>query len=113
MSDVLNKTLNRDAKKGTLDFITKLKQLKLLNDFKLLSLDIESLFPSIPLDETLKLVTDIFLENGGQNLNRAEILRSFKFCTKNTTFKFEDFCYKQINGVRWDLRSLRLWPKCF
>ena len=42
---------------------------------------------------------DIFLENCGQNLNKAEVLRLFKFCTKITTFKFGDFYYKQINGA--------------
>ena len=47
-------------KKGTLDFIKKLRELKLTGNFKLLSLDIESLFPSIPLDETIQLATDIF-----------------------------------------------------
>ena len=96
-----------------LDFVTKLRQLTLTNDFKLLSLDIESLFPSIPLDETLQYAADIFLENCGQNLNRANVLQLFKFCTKNITFKFGDFYFKQIKVLLWDHRSLRLWPKCF
>ena len=48
LPDVLNKSLIQN-KTGTLNFIKKLKNLKISGNFKMLSLDIESLFPSIPL----------------------------------------------------------------
>ena len=40
------------------------------------------------------------MKNSGQNLNKIQIAKLFKFCTENITFKFGDFfCYKQKNGV--------------
>ena len=74
-----------------MDFVTKLQNLKLSGHFKILSLDIESLFPSISLDETIGIATEYFKKNSGQNLNKSQILKLFEFCTKNITFKFGDF----------------------
>ena len=99
----LNESLLQNGKKGTLDFVTKLKQLKVTQNFKMLSLDIESLFPSIPLDETIGYATELVLKTSGQNLNKLQVLKLFEFCTKNITFKFGDFFYKQMKNF---LRSL-------
>ena len=52
-----------NGKTGNLDFVTKLKNLRLSGHFKMLSLDIESLFPSIPLDETIGIATECFFKN--------------------------------------------------
>ena len=54
------KVLHRIVKNVTLDFITKLKRLIINENFKMLSLDIESRFPSIPLDETIGYATEMF-----------------------------------------------------
>ena len=61
ISNVLNNTLLQNGKHGTLDFVTKLKNLEFSGHFKMLSLDIESLFLSIPLDETIGIATEYFL----------------------------------------------------
>jgi hypothetical protein len=82
-----------------MDFVNKLRNLNLTGRFKMLSLDIESLFTSIPFDETLNYATEIFSRNSGQNLNKSQILKLFEFCTKNITFKFGGIFYKQMNGV--------------
>ena len=50
----------RSNKKGTLDFISKLNSIKLPMNFKMISLDIESLFPSVPLDESIEYASEIF-----------------------------------------------------
>ena len=66
----------------------------------MLSFDIESLFPSIPLDETIGIATEYFLKNSGLNLNKSQILKLFEFfLQKNVSFKFGDFFYKQMNCV--------------
>ena len=57
-SNVLNKTVLPNGQKGTLDFVTKLKNLKLSGHFKMLSLDIESLFQSIPFDKTIGIANE-------------------------------------------------------
>ena len=84
-SDVLNKSLIQN-KKGTSDFITKLRNLKISGNFKMLSLNIESLFPSIPLEETIGYANEVFMKNSGQNLSKIQIAKIFKFCTENITF---------------------------
>ena len=70
MSDVLNKSLIEN-KTGTLDFITQLINLTITGNFKLLSLDIEIHFPSIPLEETISYANEVFMKNSGQNLNNS------------------------------------------
>ena len=52
MLDGLSKNIAQNVKKGTLDLVT--------GNFKMLSLDITSLFPTIPLDETIGYATEIF-----------------------------------------------------
>ena len=32
-------------------------------------------------------------------MNKLQVLKLFEFCTKNISFKFGDFFYKQMNGV--------------
>ena len=32
-------------------------------------------------------------------MNKLQVLKLFEFCTKNITFTFGDFFYKQMNGV--------------
>ena len=99
MSGILNKSITQNNKKGTLDFVTKLRNVHIDGNFKMLSLDIESLFPSIPLDETIRYATEVFLKNSGQKLNKSQVEKLFKYCTKNITFKFGDFYFKQLNGI--------------
>ena len=65
----------------------------------MLILDIESAFPSIPLEGTISYANEVSMNNSGQNLNKIQIATLFKFCTENITFKFKDFYYKQMNGV--------------
>ena len=43
----------------------------------MLSLDIESLFPSIPLEETINYANEVFMKNSGQNLNKIQIAEFF------------------------------------
>ena len=98
MSDVLNISLIQN-KKDTLDFITKLRNLKITGNFKMLSLDIESFLSSIQLEETINYANQVFMTGSGQHLNKIQIAELFKICIKNITFKFGDFNYKQINGI--------------
>jgi hypothetical protein len=99
MSGILNKSITQNNKKGTLDFVTKLRDVRIDGNFKMLSLDIESLFPSIPVDETIRYATEVFLKHSGQKLNKSQVQKLFKYCTKNITFKFGDSYFKQLNGV--------------
>ena len=98
ISDVPNESLIQ-IKTGTLDFIKKLRNLKITENFKMLSLDIESLFPFIPLEETISYANEVFIKNSGKHLNKIQIAKLFKFCTENIKLKFGNFCYKQKNGV--------------
>ena len=66
----------------------------------MISLDVENLFPSIPLNETLEYATGILFKLFGTKINKNVILKLLEFCTKDVTFKFGDIYYQQINGVQ-------------
>ena len=65
----------------------------------MLSLDIESLFPSIPLDETIGYATELFLKILNKTWINYRFWNYLNFVQKIITFKFADFFYKQMNSV--------------
>lgn len=67
-------------------------------NFKLLTLDIENMFPSIPLESVIDSASDILLNKFG-TATKQEIIKLLKFCTTDMCFNFGDFYYKQKNGV--------------
>ena len=64
------------------------------------SLDVESLFINIPIDETIKnAVDDMFCNNISQRkLSQSELYYLLKPATSESSFNF-DILYKQINVV--------------
>ena len=59
--NVFNKTAIPNGTNSSLHFVKKYKHLRLSGHFTMLSLDIESLYPSIYLDETNGIETKYFL----------------------------------------------------
>ena len=87
------------------DFLDSFKFAEKIRDTRgavnstLIGLDIESLYPSIPLEETLNLAADILKEIDFKNLERENIIKLLKFCTSDLTFQFNGKFYKQTSGV--------------
>jgi len=65
------------------------------------SLDVESLFTNIPIDETIKnAVDDLFSSNMYQGkLSKSDLYYLLKLATSESSFIFDNILYKQIDGV--------------
>ena len=65
------------------------------------SLDVESLFTNIPVDETIKnAVDDLFSSNMYRGkLSKSELYYLLKLATSESSFIFDNILYKQIDGV--------------
>ena len=65
------------------------------------SLDVESLFTNIPLEETIKnCVNDLFSNNSySGKLSRKDLHNLLKLATTESSFIFDNKLYKQIDGV--------------
>ena len=65
------------------------------------SLDVESLFTNIPLEETINISCDSLFSNEAKinNFNRNDFERVFRMALQNNFFNFEGKNYKQTDGV--------------
>ena len=65
------------------------------------SLDVESLFTNIPLNETINnLVNDMFLNQDIVNtFNKRDMFELLSIATKELFFIFDEKIYRQIDGV--------------
>ena len=65
------------------------------------SLDVESLFTNIPLDETIDIVTEKVFENKVKvnGISKRDFKRLLEISTKGTVFIFNGHYYKQKDGV--------------
>ena len=86
--------------KGTFDFLEKLNQFKIENTHKMIGLDVENLFPSIPLKEVLEKAAEFLQKRLGKNIEKIYIIKLLELCTKDCCFKFGDIIYQQLNGVQ-------------
>ena len=69
------------------------------------SLDIESLFTNIPLEETIKsCANDLFSNNFYiGKLSRKDLYELLKLTLSESSFSFDNKLYKQIDGVAMGL----------
>ena len=86
---------------STKDFIDKLKTMRISEGYKMVSLDVVSLFTSVPLDYTINLILDKVFKDKlvKTKLSRAELKELLELCTKKMHFSFNNKVYKQTNGV--------------
>ena len=65
------------------------------------SLDVDSLFTNIPLEETIEICTnELFKESETvEGLSKTEFKELLSLATKDSNFIFDGRLYKQINGV--------------
>ena len=65
------------------------------------SLDVDSLFTNIPLEETIHICTEsIYDQNDSvKSLNKSEFKELLSLPTKESYFIFNEFLYKKIDGV--------------
>ena len=65
------------------------------------SLDVDSLFTNIPLEETINICTEsVYNQNDiVEGLSKSEFKELLSLATKESYFIFNEFLYKQIDGV--------------
>jgi hypothetical protein len=64
------------------------------------SMDVTSLFTNVPLQETVQTVCDyIARENLNVGIPPSELYRLLLLCTSNVKFRFQNKCYRQIDGI--------------
>ena len=86
---------------STNDFINKLRTLRIRDGYKMVSLDVVSLFTSVPLDYTINIILDkVFKDKKVKTrLSREELRTLLELCTKKMHFSFNGKIYKQTDGV--------------
>ena len=67
----------------------------------MISLDAESLFTNIPIDETIKNAVDDLFSNNiyHEKLSKSDLYYLLKLATSESSFIFDKISYKQIDGV--------------
>ena len=65
------------------------------------SLDVESLFTNIPLEETINVCCDSLFSNDAKvnNINKIDSGKLLRAALQNNFFNFQGKIYKQIDGV--------------
>ena len=95
-------TTNEFTWKNSFDFAEKVVNYD--HNLSMASLDVESLFTRIPLEETIKnCVNDLFSNNFySGKLSRKDLYDLLKIATPESSFIFDNKLYKQIDGVAMD-----------
>ena len=70
-------------------------------DLKMLSFDIENLYPSIPLEFNLDLASKILKEREFPNMKIENLKKVLRYCTSEICFHFNSKFYKQRVGFPW------------
>lgn len=85
--------------KNSYDFIDKIKDVQLDPTEVLISFDVTSLFPSVPMEYTLDLL-EIWLEQEGVSKEKIHSYRCLtEHCIKENYLLFDGLYYKQLDGL--------------
>jgi hypothetical protein len=86
---------------STKDFVDRIKQKRLPDDYELVSFDVVSLFTSVPLDYTIGLILDKIYKDKliKTKLKKKEMRELLETCTKEMHFSFNGDIFRQIDGV--------------
>lgn len=85
--------------KSSLDLIERLRSCKLDNSDRMVSFDVINLFPSIPIDITLKILEEFLEKNNIPPEQITEYLQLTDLCMNQNSFVFNNKFYKQNFGT--------------
>jgi hypothetical protein len=88
--------------KSSDELLLKLENVQIRHGQELLSLDVESLFTNVPVDETINIIIAAVYQHPTMvpPTIQQEVFRELlKICTTSTPFKFNDNTYIQTDGV--------------
>lgn len=103
ITSILHK-LTVDSKynvRNSLEFRDKIKNLRIEENEELISLDVVSLFPSIPVELAIRIIEDDWDRiSGYTNINKDLFLRILKFCIIDSRyFQFNNKIFSQKKGL--------------
>lgn len=87
--------------KNSMEFATQIEDLELEENEILMSFDVVSLYPSIPVEETLSLFEEWLMECNIPDDKKKVYLRFARFAMRNSYFKFRGKYYRQPLVQPW------------
>lgn len=84
---------------NTVDFIDKVKNTKIGTEEIMISFDVESLFPSIPINTTMEYLEEWLKEREPNEEKRNVYMQSSRFCMKSNYCQLNEKYYKIIEGT--------------
>ena len=92
-------TINEFTVKDSFSFAKEIVEQD--SNFYMGSVDVDSLFTNIPLEEAINICTEsIYDQNDSiEGLNKSEFKELLSLATKESYFIFNEILYKQIDGV--------------
>lgn len=85
--------------RNSYEFIDETKQLTLSEDEVLISFDVKSLYPSVPVKKALKLLEDWLKKNGLVKKRIDEFVKLTKLCIEQKYLQFNERFYLQVDGL--------------
>ena len=102
LARLLREAILAEFNHGKVDSFTISKELQsitLTGNSRLLGFDIESLYPSIPLNEANEIAADLLVKHKKTDIPKKELIELLESCTKGLTFQFNGEYFKQNDGV--------------
>ena len=107
LTELLDSVIPKEhCAKDSFSFCEEIQQVS-SNDNFLVSYDVHSFFPNIPLHKTIKIAVELIFENNPQlKVMKRELKQLFNFATSGTHFIFNGSFYDQIDGVSENSRRM-------
>lgn len=106
-------TLHPSYVKDTYDFIKLIKSLRIRSDFYFFSMDVESLYTNIPIDEGIDCVERMFQKYPDPKRPDEELLELLRINLTRNDFLFDDQFYLQIKGTAMGKRFAPAYANIF
>ena len=94
----LSSTLQYEACSNE-NFLKGFRKSKLSTDSIMFSLDIDNMYPSIPLGPVIEKAVEILFKRATNKISKTNLEKLLEICTSGVTFQFNNKYYKQLNGV--------------
>ena len=88
---------------NTTEFIKYIQKQEVPDGYKMMSLDVASLFPNVPLEETIEIILKTIYDNNEitTDIPKQEIEDLLILCTKKVHFTFNNEMYIQVDVWQW------------
>ena len=100
--EIITKYCNFKSKfsiKNSFELVENIKNINIPNNAKLISFDVQNLFPSIPPNETLILVEELLTKNNTNYIIKQDILEALSVCLDQNYFEFDNTVYISKEGL--------------